>query len=447
MDLENKFSYHFLEGLTLTEDGILTQGNEQIYIPPKELGVLIVLLESAGHVVLKDMIIESVWKNIIVSDESLTRCIYSLRCIFEKIGYDRFSGQVFKTKINEDNTSDYSIAIFPFTTSLNTLDPLILNQELVQNISNKKIDGLYTYPMAATNFCNDHISQNSFLRRFKPDYFVTGRINQNNAVKTLYIELIDAKNLFLIASNHLPVDELHNTSQFIIDNILQTVHNPERSVRLAKPDQGYKNHYLSDELLAGKKELYEFTPESIYRAMAIFDGLQNKSDIQTLKIECYCLLAECHMSLALHGKYELELAAQKALELLHYVSDITNVDGKILAIMGLITGLSGQAKVSHILFEQAKIHTTDIASLYYYRALVNFHNERIEEARICIDKSLQLEPRRRKAVVIKECVDMYVPNPLKSNMKLYYKETSSESHRVIIDNILKLKQLTRICMR
>ncbi|APL88528.1 hypothetical protein RG73_01330 [Escherichia coli] len=57
MDLENKFSYHFLEGLTLTEDGILTQGNEQVYIPQKELGVLIVLLESAGHVVLKDMII------------------------------------------------------------------------------------------------------------------------------------------------------------------------------------------------------------------------------------------------------------------------------------------------------------------------------------------------------------------------------------------------------
>ncbi len=260
--------------------------------------------------------------------------------------------------------------------------------------------------MAATNFCNDHISQNSFLSRFKPDYFVTGRINQNNAVNTLYIELIDAKNLFLIASNHLPVDELHNTSQFIIDNILQTVHKPERSVRLAKQDQGYKNHYLSDEMLAGKKELYDFTPESIYRAMTIFDRLQNKSDIQTLKTECYCLLAECHMSLALHGKSELELAAQKALELLDYVSDITTVDGKILAIMGLITGLSGQAKVSHILFEQAKIHSTDIASLYYYRALVHFHNEKIEEARICIDKSLQLEPRRRKAVVIKECVHM-----------------------------------------
>ncbi|QGY16375.1 hypothetical protein F6P94_10925 [Escherichia coli] len=71
------------------------------------------------------------------------------------------------------------------------------------------------------------------------------------------------------------------------------------------------------------------------------------------------------MSLALHGKSELELAAQKALELLDYVSDITTVDGKILAIMGLITGLSGQAKSISSYFGQAKIHSTDIA-LYYY---------------------------------------------------------------------------------
>ncbi|HEA3675853.1 TPA: winged helix-turn-helix domain-containing protein, partial [Escherichia coli] len=89
MDLENKFSYHFPDGIILTEDGILTKGNEELYIPPKELGVLFVLLESAGNVVSKDMIIESVWKNVIVSDESLTRCIYSLRCIFERIGHNR----------------------------------------------------------------------------------------------------------------------------------------------------------------------------------------------------------------------------------------------------------------------------------------------------------------------------------------------------------------------
>ncbi|EFJ2711768.1 transcriptional regulator, partial [Escherichia coli] len=121
MDLEIKFSYHFSDGIILTEDGILTKGNEQSYIPPKELGVLFVLLESSGNVVSKDMIIESVWKNVIVSDESLTRCIYSLRCIFERIGYTRcietiyrkgyrFSGQVFKIKGNQNNKAGSAVA-------------------------------------------------------------------------------------------------------------------------------------------------------------------------------------------------------------------------------------------------------------------------------------------------------------------------------------------------
>lgn len=50
MDVEDYFSYHFLEGITLTKDGILTKGKQQLYIPPKELGVLLVLLEAAGTV-------------------------------------------------------------------------------------------------------------------------------------------------------------------------------------------------------------------------------------------------------------------------------------------------------------------------------------------------------------------------------------------------------------
>ena len=37
----------------------------------------------------------------------------------------------------------------------------------MQIISNKKIDGLYTYPMAATNFCNDHISQKFILEQIQ----------------------------------------------------------------------------------------------------------------------------------------------------------------------------------------------------------------------------------------------------------------------------------------
>ena len=153
------------------------------------------------------MIIESVWKNVIVSDESLTRCIYSLRCIFERIGNDtrcietiyrkgyRFSGQVFKIKGNQNNEEGSTVALFPFTTSHSHHDPLTLNQDLVQLISNQKNDDLYIYPLAATQYCIDNKSQTAFLARFKPDYFITGRINQHGTSNSLYVEVIDAKKL------------------------------------------------------------------------------------------------------------------------------------------------------------------------------------------------------------------------------------------------------------
>lgn len=63
---ENHSPISFLEGLAALEDGILTQGNEQVYIPQKELRCLMILLESAGHICTEDMIIESVWKNIVL---------------------------------------------------------------------------------------------------------------------------------------------------------------------------------------------------------------------------------------------------------------------------------------------------------------------------------------------------------------------------------------------
>lgn len=454
MDLENKFSYHFPDGIILTEDGILTKGNEEFYIPPKELGVLFVLLESAGNVVSKDMIIESVWKNVIVSDESLTRCIYSLRCIFERIGHNRcietiyrkgyrFSGQVFKIKENQDNDIGSAIALFPFTLTHSNQDPLTLNQELVQLISNKKSDDLYIYPMAATQYCIDNKSQTASLARFKPDYFVTGRISQYEASYSLYIEVIDAKSFYLIASTHLQADDVQKISQFIINSLYLAMKKP-------KTEQGFMTRHvpsdeniLSAEMSAGKNELNKFTPEIIANAITIFESVKNKSNAQLIINECYCMLAECHMSMALHGLYELKHATQKALALIDKVSDKNIFDGNILGIMGLITGLSGQTTASRIFFDHAQTQVLDVASLYYYKTLVNIYNERIEDAIACIDQSLLLDPKRNKTAVIKKCIDVYVSTPPNERNAFSYHGTEKEYHLIIINSIQKLKQLTK----
>lgn len=62
--------------------------------------------------------------------------------------------------------------------------------------------------MAATQYCIDNKSQTAFLARFKPDYFITGRINQHDTSNSLYVEVIDAKSFYLVASTHLQADDI-----------------------------------------------------------------------------------------------------------------------------------------------------------------------------------------------------------------------------------------------
>ncbi|AKA85485.1 transcriptional regulator [Pseudomonas synxantha] len=64
---------------TLHGDGRLTGGHADIQLPPKEGQVLRLLLASGGTLMTKDRLLELAWSRGEVADESLTRCIYSLR--------------------------------------------------------------------------------------------------------------------------------------------------------------------------------------------------------------------------------------------------------------------------------------------------------------------------------------------------------------------------------
>ena len=64
---------------TLHGDGRLTGADLDIQLPPKEGHVLRLLLASGGTLMTKDRLLELAWSRGEVADESLTRCIYSLR--------------------------------------------------------------------------------------------------------------------------------------------------------------------------------------------------------------------------------------------------------------------------------------------------------------------------------------------------------------------------------
>ncbi|MFO2465235.1 winged helix-turn-helix domain-containing protein [Pseudomonas sp. 15FMM2] len=63
----------------LQGDGRLTGEGVDVQLPPKEWRVLRMLLACAGVLVTKDRLLERAWSNGEVADESLTRCICSLR--------------------------------------------------------------------------------------------------------------------------------------------------------------------------------------------------------------------------------------------------------------------------------------------------------------------------------------------------------------------------------
>src|SRR5712671_5290993 len=59
--------------------GSLSCGEREVELRPKSFEVLRYLVGNAGRLVTKEEIIKTVWPNVVVSDESLTRCVFEVR--------------------------------------------------------------------------------------------------------------------------------------------------------------------------------------------------------------------------------------------------------------------------------------------------------------------------------------------------------------------------------
>ena len=69
-----------LGSLALDLDRLCLEGSAgAVVLRPKSFDVLRYLVENAGRVVTKQELIEAVWPNVTVSDESLTQCISEVR--------------------------------------------------------------------------------------------------------------------------------------------------------------------------------------------------------------------------------------------------------------------------------------------------------------------------------------------------------------------------------
>jgi len=64
-----------------SQAGTFCKGEHCVHVEPKIMDVLLRLVDSSGQVVSRDALLESVWGDVIVSEEALTRCISELRTL------------------------------------------------------------------------------------------------------------------------------------------------------------------------------------------------------------------------------------------------------------------------------------------------------------------------------------------------------------------------------
>lgn len=209
--------FYFKNGQLLTND------QRVIYLAPKECAVLLFMLENANTVITKDAIIEHVWKGGLVSDESLTRCIYVLRRALGHTSKKRFIDNVYgkgyrfvphvdlvdapaeqrsmptpSVRISEieiskekDIESVCSIALFLFDMRQKYL-ATSLHDQLVDWLHSQKLP-INVVSSFFTRSFQDHSSYMLAIEKSQADYYISGMEIGHSERSIIRIELTRAK--------------------------------------------------------------------------------------------------------------------------------------------------------------------------------------------------------------------------------------------------------------
>lgn len=231
---------YFFDGFTLSEENSLSFGGERVNIPPKELSLLSLFVSSSEKLISKEKIINDIWVGGVVSDESLTRCIYSLRkrlrtyknmpfieTVYGK-GY-RFVSPVSRVNHGEVTGPRRTLAVFPFQLG-NIIDSALYHNSIIEGIANYKFSGVDVFSSAISKNCLNIKAIDAFISRFNPDYYLTGQIMTVDDGFKIFIELACGVNHFTTSKTSIVFNSTDSIAMLlpeIIAFIIQSIQNLE----------------------------------------------------------------------------------------------------------------------------------------------------------------------------------------------------------------------------
>ncbi|NDL61530.1 winged helix-turn-helix domain-containing protein [Acerihabitans arboris] len=377
-EVVNHFKGQYTFGdFILNSTRVLFHKDRQISISPKELGVLILLLESAGEVVSKDRLIDEVWSGGNVGEESLTRCIYVLRRILQEGKQDRFIDTVYGkgyrfalpvTRVTPRErfaTANCIFAVLPFNLA-GHLDVLELHDGLVQEMTGYAAMGLHVLPSSLTLNCRTLQSTLELMEKIKPDYYLTGYQLTQASGPSLRVELMRAQDHQVLHREAIRLDgqlTLAAINHRITPLLLQHIPCLRKGGQgPAKPSPAVDPRAIHQE---GRGAFLAHTPESLTRALAL---LQQGRQLLPDNIDLLYHLAECYFALGQMGMMDFDRALQECGALVDIVLEHTPDHAQALALGGVLQGLGSAFGQAADMFRRALALSGDNPSVNYYYA-------------------------------------------------------------------------------
>lgn len=377
---DNEEGIHYLAeyyfgNFCLKFNEVLLKNGRVISVPPKELHILSLLVVHAGRLVSKEFLIKKVWNGGVVSDESLTRCIYSLRKILEKSGdtschietiYGKGYVFISETSLASDiqyNAKDM-LVVFPCGKCSDL--PFIDIYEMFSECLPQDVN---IYPYALLSKCQGSIDSDNFIKNHHPKYVVyytLTDVGHNEKIINFSIEnRVDNEQAIWLT---LDLSQLKDRNYFYFKHRLQQYfnrdvfhkHGTDPSERKDATERAYLHQSLVNYLID------DYSHSSLTTAINV---LLKNANSRAHYVDSVIKLAECYLGFILSGDNNIYKLIYKVKKMVESLLQNEPLNPKALVLMGVVKSIDNNDEDSQHYFSQANFLAPQDDFVTYYYAL------------------------------------------------------------------------------
>jgi len=374
----------------LRSDWLSGQEGRGAHLPPKELAVLRQLLAANGALISKDTLLEKVWPGSDVAEESLTRCIYSLRkllgdnkdyiaTVYGK-GY-RLTCSVVELKDSQAKPLAPSLVVLPFRGAEAGLSA-DMHDQLIRRLTHAFSEVLRVMPASMTADEQCMTDALGVVERLAPDFYLGGRCAWVNATLELSVELVRASDHVVMHTRAMVVRDVDEAAETIVYLIAQRI-----------PGMRFKSESCSSYPLAlaylnGRMGLQTYTPQSLHEAVQSFRQCVRLDESYAPP---WSGLAEAWLAQSALGLCAEDHAIEQASIAINRALALEPGNHAALLRLALLTSFQGSVDAAEALFHRALL-SGDCADAHYNYAWHQWFHGREARAAESIETSLLHDP-------------------------------------------------------